>query len=139
MNDDPSSLPSTDRPLALRAIAPFDRVRESELALLSRVLVTRSFAPGATIHRGAEPLAHLLVVTGGDARDPAGNPVGPIVGLGSLLADESMPPLIADRDLGAEILFINRPTFFTLVRECPELLRGFLEIGPTGRRLERFE
>jgi signal-transduction protein with cAMP-binding, CBS, and nucleotidyltransferase domain len=120
--------------LALRSIAPFDRVRESELALLSRVLLARSFAPGAEIHHGAGPLTHLLLVIGG-VSDSAGNSIGPIVGLGSFLADAPTPRLIADHHLGAEILFINRPTFFTLVRECPELLRGFLEVGPAGRRL----
>jgi hypothetical protein len=135
MNHDSSPRLSAARPLALQSIAPFDRVRESELALLSRVLVRRSFAAGAKVHRGAEPLAHLLVVIGGEVTDPGGNPVGPIIGLGSLLADEPAPHLMADRERGAEILFVNRPTFFTLVRECPELLRGFLEIGPAGRRI----
>ncbi len=117
MKNDPASRPSPSRPLALRSIAPFDRVRASELALLSDVLLARAFAPGAKIHRGGEPLGRLLVIIGGAVRDPAGNAVGPILGLGSLLADEPTPPLVANRTAGAEILFINRPTFFTLVRE----------------------
>jgi hypothetical protein len=133
--NDPAAGPSADRSAALRAIAPFDRVRESELALLSRVLAVRSFAPGVNVHRGGEPLTHLLIVAGGEVCDPAGAVLGPILGLGSLLADAPAPPLIADRARGAEIFFVNRPTFFTLVRECPELLRGFLEIGSAGRRV----
>jgi signal-transduction protein with cAMP-binding, CBS, and nucleotidyltransferase domain len=117
---------------ALCRIAPFDRVREVELALLAEVAVSRAYAPGAPIHAGGAPLARLLIVTGGVVRDAEGRAVGPVCGLASMFDAALVGVLTADATEGAEVLWINKHTFFTLARECPELVTGFLELGPAG-------
>ena len=126
---DPACLARLD---ALRRIAPFDRVREIELALLAEVAVSRTYAPGASIHAGDAPLARLLLVTSGAVRDADDHAVGPVCGLASMFDAALVGVLTADATEGAEVLWINKHTFFTLARECPELVTGFLELGPAG-------
>jgi hypothetical protein len=117
---------------ALKRVAPFDRVREVELALFAEVATARIFAPGAIVHHGGAPLARVLLVTAGAVRDTEGHAVGPVGGLASMFDGTPVGGLTADATAGAEVLWIGKYAFFTLARECPELIRGFLELGPAG-------
>jgi signal-transduction protein with cAMP-binding, CBS, and nucleotidyltransferase domain len=118
----------------LARVVPFDRLRPNELAVLAEAVQVRAFAPGAEVHAGgAEPPRKLLVITAGAVRNDAGTTVGPVEGLASLFDGRPVSRLRADENTGAEVLTINRHTFFTLAHECPELVRGFLELGPAGR------
>ena len=135
MNASPAESTGPARLAALRRIAPFDRVREVELALLAEVAVARGFVPGAALHAGGAPLVRVLVVTAGAVRDADGRTVGPVIGLASMFDATPVGALTADPVTGAEVLWINKYTFFTLARECPEIVRGFLEVGPAGAAL----
>jgi signal-transduction protein with cAMP-binding, CBS, and nucleotidyltransferase domain len=118
---------------ALARVAPFDRLRPHELAVLAEAVQIRLFAPAAEVHPGgAEPPRKLIVIVGGTVRDDTGSVVGPVHGLASLFDGRPVSRLLADGKAGAEVLTINRHTFFTLAHECPELVRGFLELGPAG-------
>ena len=129
--------PSTDTTLparmaALQRIIPFHRMAETELGCLAEMLSARTYAPGAVLHRGGEPLARLLVVVRGSVRTETGELAGPVCGLASLFGASVVGPLAADATTGAEVMWMNKHTFFTLARECPEVVRGFLETGPAG-------
>jgi signal-transduction protein with cAMP-binding, CBS, and nucleotidyltransferase domain len=122
-----------DKMALLARVAPFDRLRPNELAVLAEAVQVRAFAPAAEVHAGGtEPPRKLLVIIGGAVRDDAGTAVGPIHGLASLFDGRPVRRLVADGQSGAEVLTINRHTFFTLAHECPEIVRGFLELGPAG-------
>ncbi len=120
---------------ALQAIAPFNRLREAECAVLAEAATPRHFPPQVIVHQGGLPLARLMIVIAGAVRNGAGAELGPVLGLGSLLDGQFLEQLTADPQTGADVLLVNKHTFFTLARECPEVLRGFLELGPAGRRI----
>lgn len=122
-----------DRHLAsLRAVAPFDRLPHGELALLLQFADVRQHSPGAIVHRGVTAPARLHVVLAGAVVDTAGAPAGPVLGLAAMFALPSPDPLAAHGTLGVTLLSIDRQTFFTLARAYPQLVRGFLEVGPAG-------
>lgn len=117
----------------LRAVAPFDRLPDGELELLLQFAEVRQHPPGAIVHRGVTAPARLHIVLAGAVVDTAGGPAGPVLCLAAMFAPPSPDPLTAHATLGATLLSIDRQTFFTLARACPQLVRGFLEIGPSGR------
>ena len=122
-----------DTMAALARVAPFDRLRANELAVLAEAVQVRAFRPAAEVHAdGTEPPRKLLVVIAGTVRDETGAAVGPVHGLASLFDGRPVARLVADASTGAEVITINRHTFFTLAHECPELVRGFLDLGPSG-------
>lgn len=124
-----------DRQLAaLRAIAPFNRLPDDELAHLLAFADVRDHPPGAIVHRGATAAPRTHVVLAGEVRLPAGTSIGPVIGISAMYAEPSPIVLTADPVEGAILLSIDRQTFFTLARARPALVRGFLEIGPSGAR-----
>ncbi len=120
---------------ALRRIAPFDRLGRQELGRLVEMTLMKRHAPGAGVHAGGAPLPRLLIVVAGGLHGAAGAEAGPVCGLASMFAETPEGPLFADPVAGAEVIEINKYTFFTLAHECPELVRGFLELGPQGARV----
>lgn len=123
-----ATLGVTERLFALRAAPPFDRLRDSELALLAAVAQVRSYDPGETVLAEGKPLHHLFVVVEGEIRTAAGEPVPPVFGEASLLFQLPLArALVAAPGTGATCLLIGRAHFFTAAYECPGLVVGFLE------------
>jgi hypothetical protein len=115
------------RLLYLRAQPPFDGLSEAEIVAVADAASTRQFAPGEVVAPEGRPLASLHVVAQGavlSAHDHA--PLPPVFGAISLLNREPIAgPLVAG-PVGAEVIFLARPHFFTLVTECPWLLVDLL-------------
>ncbi len=120
---------------ALRRVAPFDRLGTQEIGRLVEMTVLKRHAPGVRVHAGEAPLPRLMVVVAGVLRAADGGAAGPVCGLASMFTEAPVGPLFADPAVGAEVIEINKYTFFTLAHECPEVVRGFLELGPQGEAL----
>lgn len=124
----PAALPLSlaDRALALAAVAPFDRLSDSERLLLAEVVEVRDYAPADLAHAGVNPLSGLWVVLAGQLLDARGQPTPPVQGLPDLLLFQRTPGLTAG-PAGARVLTLGQGYFFTLTRECPEFILGLLD------------
>jgi hypothetical protein len=116
---------------ALRTIAPFDRISDEGLLLLLDVAEFRSYAPGDSFQIGGMP-PRLHIAVAGAVSNVAGSAVGPVIGLDGMFADIPSCAFLADPTCGACLISIDRVIFFTLARASPELVCGFLKIGPNG-------
>ena len=125
--------PASDRDAniaALRAVRPFERLNDQEIALLAEIVGTRSFGPDEIAHPGERPLHALYVTVAGRLiRQDNLTVAEPLNGLTDLLTYEASPALRAG-DNGARVLVINQGYFFTLVQECPEFLLGLISLAP---------
>ncbi|HBN08100.1 MAG TPA: Crp/Fnr family transcriptional regulator [Cyanobacteria bacterium UBA8530] len=115
----------TEKAFALRAVPPFDRLNDSELALVAEATKFRLFAPGERIASADGVLQKLYVRISGAVF--SGNEHFPAVfGAPSLLFGHSLErDLIACPETGASCLLISKGHFFTLIYECPCLMVGF--------------
>ena len=116
----------TERLLALKTIAPFDRLADAELALIASAARARAFAPGETLLAAGKPAPYLFVVVEGEAREEGGAPVPPVLGADSLLFQSPLERTIRAGEAGAVCLLLGRAHFFTTVYECPALVIGLL-------------
>ncbi|HYC02384.1 MAG TPA: cyclic nucleotide-binding domain-containing protein [Azospirillaceae bacterium] len=119
---------TADRLFTLRGTVPFDRLRASELTVISEVVRERVWQPGDVICPAGEPVANLYITSDGGARFAGGDVLEPVFGAVSLLFDRPTPePVIADQASGSRTLIIPKRHFFTIINECPGLLVGFFE------------
>lgn len=116
------------RMLALRPIAPFDRLSEAELTLIAEVAEPRLAGAGEILHLGGAPLTCLWVTIEGGLVREDGTAAGRVNGLSALLSHAPTPELRAGPD-GARILVLTKGYFFTLTRECPAFVLGLLTGG----------
>jgi signal-transduction protein with cAMP-binding, CBS, and nucleotidyltransferase domain len=116
--------------LALKTMPPFDRLRDSEVALIASAATVRHFAPGQLIHCAGEPFArfHLLVQ---GSWESAPGPLPSSLGVASLLFDQAALAAVTAGPDGARCLVIGRSHFHTIVTECPDILLGYLA-SPEG-------
>ena len=116
------------RMLALRTVAPFDRLSENELSLIAEVAEPRLASPGEIVHLGGAPLSSLWVTIEGGLLHPDGSPAERVNGLSALLRHALTPELRAGPE-GARIFVLTKGYFFTLTRECPAFVLGLLTGG----------
>ena len=115
---------------ALQGAPPFDRLRDSELALVADVSHERTYAPGATVHANQEPFSRLYVLLEGAWQYASGQPAPPVLGVGSLLFNQPAPGAVtAHPTRGARVVLIGKSHFHTICNECPEVLQGLLAMG----------
>jgi signal-transduction protein with cAMP-binding, CBS, and nucleotidyltransferase domain len=119
---------TAEKLFALKATPPFDRLRDSELALIAEAARHRRIAPGETICSPARPLRRLHVIAWGGIQDSQGGEAPAVFGVGAVLFDLPMTGAWrAAAPDGAECLLIQKGHFFTMVHECTGLAAGFLE------------
>lgn len=124
----------TEKIFLLRSVAGFDRLHDTELAVIAEVATERRFGPGDTVCLAGSTSGKAYVVVHGAIEAPDGTAVPGIVGVGSVLFDlPATTTLCASRDLGALCLAISRSHLFTVVRECPVLLCGLLDVKDLSR------
>lgn len=112
--------------LALKTTPPFDRLRDTELALVAAHASVREFAPGEIIHAGTDPFLHFFLLARGGWVCPS-LPPSPTLGIGSLLFGLPAPGTVtADPASGAVCLVIGKSHFHTIAHECPDLILGYL-------------
>jgi hypothetical protein len=124
-----------ERLLALRTTPPFNRLRDTELALIADVACVARRSPNEIICSPEKPLRRLHVVVEGSIQDPAGTVAPPVFGAEALLLDLPIPGTWRAGAEGSLCLLINKGNFHTIVHECPELVVGLLVGGartPTG-------
>jgi signal-transduction protein with cAMP-binding, CBS, and nucleotidyltransferase domain len=118
----------TEKFFALKSVPPFDRLRDSELALLAEVARVRRFAPGETVCAPERPLQRLLVVVQGGIAPTAGGGATDVLGVAALLFGVPIADTYtASPATGATCLLVSKGHFHTTVRECPELVAAFLD------------
>ncbi|SKB46912.1 Crp/Fnr family transcriptional regulator [Sphingopyxis flava] len=113
------------RALALGVHPPFDRLSAAELLLVARYFRRRVHAPGEIVLPAGQVAERLMVVMDGTAL-VADGPASSVFDAASTLFGL---PIRADYRAGpdgAEILSLARPHLFTLARECPDFIVGFL-------------
>lgn len=115
--------PAVERMLALAAISPFDRLKESELLLVAQQTHSRCFAAGETIVAAGHLAEAMIVVISGQA-ESAGPKLAPIIGAPSILFGLPVAHDIRAGQPGVEALCLAKPHLFTLARECPDFIVG---------------
>ena len=121
---------------ALKALPPFDRLRDTELTLIASIGRVLHYEPGATVHPDEQPFHRLYLRLTGDW-SAAAQPAPAILGVGSLLFGNPAPGPIVAGPAGAVAVSIQKSQFHTIVNETPELLLGFLQ-QPAGRTAGTF-
>jgi CRP-like cAMP-binding protein len=119
----------TEKMFMLRSVAGFERLHDTELAVIAEIATERRFGPGDTVCMAGSTSGRAYVVVQGSIVTPDGTAVPGIVGVGSVLFDlPAATTLCASRDQGALCLSISRSHFFTVAHQCPALLCGLLEV-----------
>ena len=98
----------TDRLFTLRDVPPFDRLRESDLALIAEVSKHRRFAAGDVVRQAGVLSPRLQIVTSGQVEAEDGRAVDAVIGLGSLLFGREAPTTLVAGEDGAETLEVSR-------------------------------
>lgn len=125
------SADSVAHALTLGLQAPFDRLTEAELLLVSRYARRRDHAPGDVLLPGGLVAERLFVVVGGtvlleDMKAPSVfDAPSTLFGLPVAVDYRAGPD-------GAETLSIARPHLFTIARECPGFVVGLAAIRGEG-------
>ena len=113
---------------ALKSTPPFDRLPDSELALIAEAARHRRYAPGETVCSPSKPLRRLHVVVQGSIEGTQGARAPQVFGVGAVLFDLPVTePWRAVSPAGTDCLLIPRGNFFTMIHECTSLAAGFLE------------
>jgi len=121
----------TDKVFVLRSSPPFDRLRDSEVALIAEAMKVRRYGPGETICGVGQHLQKLYVVAEGGLTFDTGEALPTVFGLQSLLFDKPQEhTIVASSTDGACCLTIGKSGFFTMIYECPILIVEFLQ--PSG-------
>ena len=116
---------------ALRAITPFDRLEDAELALIARQARPRTFPAGQVLIPAGAAAEALFVrlaggaLTAGHAAPAVFDAPGLLFGLAARAEYLAGPE-------GLTALMIAKPHVFTIARECPEFVVGLrgLEAAP---------
>jgi len=105
---------------ALGSAPGFERLHDTELAVIAPVVVERRFPPGATVCEAGTTLNRVYVVVEGSFVTGAGELIPGILGLGSVLFDTPVRETVhASATEGAVCLAISKPHMFTIVYQCP--------------------
>lgn len=121
-----------EKVFALHAVHPFSRLHPSELLVVATAAIERDYPPGHVLCPRGGVMSRLHVRVAGEAVDPDGKPLQPVLGTTILLTGKPSPfPLLAGPS-GYRALAIPRGKFFTIVHECPELLTGFFRLPLLG-------
>jgi signal-transduction protein with cAMP-binding, CBS, and nucleotidyltransferase domain len=119
-----------ERLFRLRAIPPFDRLSEAELALIAESAVERHYEPGKCVATKDKPARALFITLEGSLTDREGNPLPSVLPPVALLNGTPLPSdVLASAQKGAVCLLIQKGHFFTILYECPALAVGFIEIS----------
>lgn len=119
----------TERFFRMRAIAPFDRLYDGELAIIAQAAIPRRYAPGHRLLSAYKPPNALFIVLEGSLTTPSGDPLPRIFSPEYLVMGLPLEQdVIADAKTGALCLLISKGHFFTLLYECPALTMGFSDL-----------
>ena len=120
---------TAEKLFALASAPGFERLPDSELAVIAGVVVERRFAPDEIVCEAGTILFRVYVVVRGSIVAAEGKAMPGILGLGSVLFDIPAPAAVrASAAEGALCLVISKPHMFTIVHQCPSLLCGFLNV-----------
>ena len=114
--------------LSISDRAPFDRLTETELLLVSRHVHRRRFAPDEVIQAEGMIAEKLIIVVEGKVL-LGGQPAPDIFDAESALFGlPAQADYVAGPD-GVEALCLAKPHLFTIARECPDFIVGLAAAG----------
>src|SRR3989339_246831 len=104
----------TERMFQLRSITPFNRLSETELAIIAESAVERHYEAGRCIAAMNKPARALIVTLKGSLTDDKGKKLPDILPAEALLTGTPLPyDIFASNPDGAKCLLINKGHFFT--------------------------
>jgi hypothetical protein len=109
--------------LALRRIAPFDTLTETELLLVASQVHFRRFSAGTVLLGAGSVAASLFVVIEGEVL-AAEAPAAPVFDASSALFGLPARGDYRAGPEGAGVLCLAKPHLFTIARECPDFIVG---------------
>ena len=113
----------------LKALAPFNELRDSELGIVTEVAVEYHYKCGQVVASAGSVLYRLYVVAEGGLEPVEGVALPAVVGTPSLLFDYPLSRnLVASRETGALCLAIKKGHLFTIFHECPAFVVGLMEL-----------
>lgn len=118
--------------LALRPIAPFDRLTEGELLLVARHARQRRYEPDSVLLPAGQVADLLFVVIAGEVVTAGGRAPAVFDAPSALFG----LPVSSDYRAGPEgatALCLAKPHLFTIARECPDFVVG-LSVAAAGER-----
>lgn len=118
--------------LALRPIAPFDRLTEGELLLVAKHARLRRFEPDSVLLPAGSVADMLLVIVEGEAFNASG-PAPAVFDAPSALFGLPVRSDYRAGIGGASALCLAKPHLFTIARECPDFVVG-LAVAAAGER-----
>jgi signal-transduction protein with cAMP-binding, CBS, and nucleotidyltransferase domain len=121
----------SEKMFALKSVAPFDTLRDGELALIAQEARVREFGPNEVVCGAEKPIRSLHVAVAGQVLRQGDSAVIPIAGVTALLFNQETNEMLIAGPEGATCLLIRRGNFFTIANECPNLLVGLL--GPANQ------
>ena len=116
------------RLFALRGVAPFNRLEDTELLLIAQHARLRTFGTGQVLIAAGAVAETLFVRIEGGA-ETGGAPAPAVFDApGLLFGLAARSEYVAGAD-GLVALLIAKPHVFTIARECPEFVVGLRGLG----------
>lgn len=126
----------SERMFQLRSIAPFDRLSETELAIIAESAVERIYEAGKRIASMDKPAQALIITLQGNLANSEGKRLPDVMSPEALLTGTPFPcDVFASHKEGAVCLLINKGHFFTILYECPALASGFIDMSSSENSL----
>ena len=117
-----------ERLAALRGVAPFDRLEDTELALIAHQARPRTCPAGQVLIPAGAAAETLFVRLAGGALT-AGAPAPAVFDAPGLLFGLAARDEFVAGPQGLTALIIAKPHVFTIARECPEFVVGLRGLG----------
>lgn len=117
----------TQRIMALSDCAPFHRLKDSEIAIISEATFTKTYEKDDVVVPSGKSM-HSLLVTIDGSLSYQGKTLPKIFLLKSLWQDTPIRDNIVAKS-NVVLLGIPRSKFFTIAYECPDLMMGFCEMS----------
>lgn len=115
-----------ERMFALRDTACFSGQAEQDLARLAEAARERSYAAGERFCLAGQALRRLYVVTEGRIEGRSGAAMPRVLGAPSMLFQLPVREELVVSSEGAHCLVFEKSVFFTMVFQCPSILRSFV-------------
>jgi signal-transduction protein with cAMP-binding, CBS, and nucleotidyltransferase domain len=123
----------TERFFRLRSVHPFDRLHDSELAMIADAAVVRAYEPGHVIASAGKPMKALIITLEGQLCYEDGTVLPQVFSPGHLLMGAALEQSVCVSGTEpAFCLLIAKSHFFTMLYECPLLTLGFGEAMSTA-------
>jgi CRP-like cAMP-binding protein len=116
-----------ERMFALRQLSCFQFQTEFDLARIAEAVSEKRYDPGAPLCTAGQTLRRVYIVAAGTVETTSGKRMPNILGPASVLLNAPVKEALRAGPEGAHCLLLEKGIFFTIVYQCPSIIREILK------------